>query len=344
MRPPLQWLEPAFHPTYARLLCTMLRVRGVDIAQLPTGTGLTWDRLLDGNRSMNFVQIRQLILAALQVTGTPSLGLALGSATQAAAHGAVGYAALASKDVAQGLELIGRYAKLRSRALDLRVETDGDVCRILMREQFDLADVRIFLLETSLVVIVRMLEAMLGQRLPQLQYRLPYPAPAWAAEYAAHLDGALCFDAACLEIRLPAALLHAPCLTADPAACASARKDCEQGLAQLLQEGDITHQVRLRFLDCEGDYPSAAAMATALHMSVRTLIRKLDLHGVNYQTLRDEARKELAQWYLQHTSYPVERIAERLGYRDTSNFSRSFRRWFDVTPKQYRDAVKHPPK
>jgi hypothetical protein len=38
---PPQWLESAFHPTYARLLCTLLRVRGVEIDALLAGTGLS---------------------------------------------------------------------------------------------------------------------------------------------------------------------------------------------------------------------------------------------------------------------------------------------------------------
>ncbi|MEN9867883.1 MAG: hypothetical protein RL748_3473, partial [Pseudomonadota bacterium] len=252
-------------------------------------------------------------------------------------HGAVGYAALAAKDVAQALNLLGLYARLRVGALDLRVlQTQDNICRIVLREQFDLADTRIFICEAALVIIVRLLETILGQRLPQLAYRLPYPAPAWQAEYANHLDGTCSFDAACLEIRLPANLLHAPCLTADPQALASARKDCEQALAQLQGDADILQQVRLRLSACDGNYPSSSALAQELNMSLRTMVRKLAQHSSNYQTLLDEARKEMAQWYLQNTGYTVENIAERLGYQDTSNFSRCCKRWFGLTAGQVR--------
>jgi AraC-like DNA-binding protein len=354
---PVQWLEPTFHPTYARLLCNMLRARGVDIGQILANSGLSWDALVQGNDGINFVQIRHIIQTALRVSETPALGLVLGSATPASAHGAVGYAALAAQDVAQALTLLGSYARLRIGALDLRlVYVDGQVdgqarwhanahvneranapiCRIVMREQFDLADARIFICEAALVVIVRLLETILGQRLPQLEYRLPYPKPAWHGEYAHHLDGTCCFDAACLEIRLPTTLLHAPCLTADPHALASARKDCEQGLAQLQRADNISQQVRRHLADCNGNYPGSSALARALNMSLRTLVRKLAHHGTSYQALLDEARKESAQWYLQHTGHTVETIAERLGYRDTSNFSRCCKRWFGVTPSQVR--------
>jgi AraC-like DNA-binding protein len=43
-------------------------------------------------------------------------------------------------------------------------------------------------------------------------------------------------------------------------------------------------------------------------------------------------RSELAAWWLTETQLPIERIAEKLGYQDTSNFSRTFRRWFGMPP------------
>ena len=49
-------------------------------------------------------------------------------------------------------------------------------------------------------------------------------------------------------------------------------------------------------------------------------------------------RRELAAWYLLETSLPVERIAEKLGYQDPSNFSRTFQRWFGTTPLRMRRA------
>ena len=70
----------------------------------------------------------------------------------------------------------------------------------------------------------------------------------------------------------------------------------------------------------------------------RTLIRKLKAEGTSFQELLDDVRRELAAWYLLETSLPVERIAEKLGYQDPSNFSRTFQRWFGTTPLRMRRA------
>ena len=80
----------------------------------------------------------------------------------------------------------------------------------------------------------------------------------------------------------------------------------------------------------------AEEMAKTLQMSERTLNRKLKAQGTSYQMLLDDVRQELAVWYLRQTDMSVEMIAERLGYRDTSNFSRTCKRWFGVTPRAIR--------
>lgn len=69
------------------------------------------------------------------------------------------------------------------------------------------------------------------------------------------------------------------------------------------------------------------------------LIRRLREEGAHYQLLLDEVRQELACWLLQNTELSVEAVAERLGYRDTSNFSRTFRRWLGMTPNAWRRAA-----
>jgi AraC-like DNA-binding protein len=71
-------------------------------------------------------------------------------------------------------------------------------------------------------------------------------------------------------------------------------------------------------------------------ISERTLARKLALEGYSFQTLLDESKCELACWLLSYSPHYISVIAERLGYDDDKNFSRSFRRWRNTTPREYR--------
>ncbi|GAB3551547.1 AraC family transcriptional regulator [Noviherbaspirillum agri] len=339
---PAFWHEPVFHPTYARLLCMLLRQRGVPTQSLLESVGLTWAGLVNSGRDTSFAEMRSLVLAALRFADQPALGMELGALIPASAHGPVGYAALASKDVAEAVDVITRYGRLRGRAIEFHLIRRGPQFGLQVRESFDLADVRIPILEAVLMLIVTLFEALLGHALDEVEYLLPYPAPAWADRYMHRLKGKVQFDAAHLEIRMPEALLAEPCLTSDAVVHASAIRDCEAALASLAIEEDVPAQVRRHLQGRDEGYPSCEEMAAQLHMSARTLIRHLRRHGTSYQTLLDEVRKERAHWYLRHTGHPVEQIAERLGYLDTSNFSRTFRRWYGTSPKAYRLAGAQP--
>jgi AraC-like DNA-binding protein len=66
--------------------------------------------------------------------------------------------------------------------------------------------------------------------------------------------------------------------------------------------------------------------------------RRLKGDGTSYQTLLGQTRQQRALWYLSHTHQTVEEIAGRLGYTDTTNFSRTFRRRFGKAPSDVRRA------
>ncbi|WP_310384565.1 helix-turn-helix transcriptional regulator [Roseateles sp.] len=87
-------------------------------------------------------------------------------------------------------------------------------------------------------------------------------------------------------------------------------------------------------------YPTALALAADCHVSVRTLIRRLRAEGSSYQALLDAVRQEQALWQLRHSQNSVEEIAAQLGFEDTSNFSRTVRRWFGQTPSSLRERLR----
>ena len=66
----------------------------------------------------------------------------------------------------------------------------------------------------------------------------------------------------------------------------------------------------------------------------RTLQRQLLQFDLHFQTLLDEFRFERAKSLL-ITGKHLTEIAQELGYSDQSAFGRAFKRWSDMTPKQF---------
>ncbi|HED8777051.1 TPA: helix-turn-helix transcriptional regulator, partial [Pseudomonas aeruginosa] len=52
----------------------------------------------------------------------------------------------------------------------------------------------------------------------------------------------------------------------------------------------------------------------------------------------DDVRKRLALQYLTTTQLPLYEIALLLGFNDSSNFRRAFRKWTGKLPSDYREA------
>ena len=107
-------------------------------------------------------------------------------------------------------------------------------------------------------------------------------------------------------------------------------------LSQLDQQ-QLALQVRQRIVE---GLPSGRVkeedIASALHLSTRTLQRRLLEEGVNFGELLQNTRRELAQNYIEDSQLNVNEIAYLLGFSDQANFTRAFRRWFGVTPSGWR--------
>lgn len=86
----------------------------------------------------------------------------------------------------------------------------------------------------------------------------------------------------------------------------------------------------------ENGEPNIQTIAHELHMSERSLRRRLKEEDTHYRDILNEARMELAHHYLVNTQLPVTDISLRLAFTDTSNFSRAFARYYALSPSQYR--------
>jgi AraC-like DNA-binding protein len=82
-----------------------------------------------------------------------------------------------------------------------------------------------------------------------------------------------------------------------------------------------------------GHRPVVDDVAKDLHMSSRTLQRRLQEAGSNYQRVLDEARHQMARYYLRNSVLELAEAAYLLGYEDANSFARAFRAWEGMPPK-----------
>ncbi|MGH8765739.1 MAG: helix-turn-helix transcriptional regulator, partial [Burkholderiales bacterium] len=78
-------------------------------------------------------------------------------------------------------------------------------------------------------------------------------------------------------------------------------------------------------------------IAKTLHMSRRTLQRKLAEADLTYQQLVDQTRRDLALRYIEDAGKSLTEITFLLGFSGQSAFTRAFRRWTGESPTVFRD-------
>lgn len=104
-----------------------------------------------------------------------------------------------------------------------------------------------------------------------------------------------------------------------------------------LDEAPLDRQVRDHVARCLSEgIPVLSDVARHLGMSGRTLQRRLAERGFSYQTLVDEARRELATRLLRQTDFSLIEVAFMTGFSGQSAFTRAFKRWAGQTPRSFR--------
>ncbi|MEM1284555.1 MAG: AraC family transcriptional regulator [Pseudomonadota bacterium] len=100
--------------------------------------------------------------------------------------------------------------------------------------------------------------------------------------------------------------------------------------------GDKTKEAIAKALS-EGP-PKMEDIARGLGFSARSFHRRLADHGLSFQMLAEETRRELAEGLLRDEQYSLADIAFLTGFSEQSSFTRAFKRWVGHTPASYRKA------
>jgi AraC-like DNA-binding protein len=98
-------------------------------------------------------------------------------------------------------------------------------------------------------------------------------------------------------------------------------------------------RVRDALRDALPDILTAQQIADRLHLSVRTLARRLAEEGSSYRAIKDALRRDIAIARLTKTRQPIGELAADLGYADPSAFYRAFVSWSGMSPEQYRSRL-----
>ena len=329
---------------YYLLLLDLVRNHGASLDPLIKRADIDIAGMSEPNGLLSIDQVDALIAAAVEVTGRDDLGFLLGRLIKPSNHELLGYALMTSATLDEALRIAARYWPLITPTFILRHESLASGVRIHLRPALPLKPLSLrFHVEAIAAAFHAEISFLLSTQIPTYTIHLPEYLANAAPRYRQLAPARVLFDAnheMGLIIELPTAMLVRPLSLADRSALNMARQRCDDELSRLTRQGSLADWIGM-MLDQSNDHqPRQQELARILHLSTRTLNRRLADEGTHLRELGLQSRHRRACQLLAETDLPITRIALQLGYQDGANFTRAFRRAEGMPPNDYRNRIR----
>jgi len=285
---------------------------------------------------LNTKELFALWRAVGEVSANPAIGLQLGTENRTERFHPIGLAALSSENFGAAIDQMARYKQLTCPEEILQEKDDGE-----WRIQFHwlLADEveSPVLIECAFSWVLSIARQGTGTRLSPVQVEFVQPR-AHVKTIERHFGCPVVCGALRNAIVFRAADAQRPFVTRNAELLAMLAPQLEEELKQENKDENFAERVRIAIQQkLTGRRPTIEDIADALHVSSRTLQRRLQEEGSGFQRVLDEARHQLARHYLNNSFLELNEAAYLLGYEDGNSFVRAFRTWEGVPPATWRE-------
>lgn len=330
-------------PVYARLVLRELERREIDPAPLFSGTALSRDELVRGG-DISMEIFLHILRTGDQLLPDEQLGLMLGRNMHVFAMGPLGSGMATAPSLREGLQLLESFTRLHASYIDISVRSTLRGLTATILYQHDTGELEGFHTETAVMLLQQYAETLAGKPISDIEYRLAIPVPDNQDDYLNALHGPISFDAGVNELDIPHHWLDLPSPYYHEELWRQAQMNLARSLKeQSAQEGTpYTQHITALLQSSEPPLPELGEVAFDLHVSERTLNRRLQAESTSFRQLKSRAMASRAKLCLLHTDHSVEAIAEELGYMDASNFRRAFRKAEGCSPIEYRQGLSTP--
>ncbi|WP_445143700.1 AraC family transcriptional regulator [Dyella sp. Tek66A03] len=315
-----------------------LTALGVDVPAVLKHAGLPSDLMEQARATVTTTQFFNLWRSVEALYDDPTLGLRLGDGTRTAVYDVVSLAALHSATLGEAMQKLARYKRLTCPE-DINIELGRDEAAVSMRWMLAEGQAPHFLIDAVFASHFALAERGTGRsiRLRRLELtRRPIAADVLAAHFRCELR----FNAAQDRIVYDRPDLDLPFITHDQDHLATLLPTLEASLHELSTTTSLHDKVwNVLARGMRGGHLRMAQVADVLHLSPRTLQRKLGEAGTSYQQLLDQVRRHLARRLLDATDLDTGEIAFLLGFEELNSFNRAFRQWEGETPTRWRSTI-----
>jgi AraC-like DNA-binding protein len=324
---------------WVRGIADLLAAEHMDVGALLAAAGIDPSSLQEPGGRLETEKISRLWELAAERSGDPAIALAQHYVAKPASFDVVGYTMMSSANLRDAIERLVRYLRVLSDALIMILSEERGRLRVTFELHGGDRPVPRQRVEFILVTVITFLRWISGREVHPLAVALAYPTPADPALYAAAFHCPVAFDAPGSCLLFESAELARPLPTANPL-LAELHERFAGDYLERFDHGQTSYRAREAIIRRLPDgEPRRDQIAGDLALSERTLQRRLEEEGTSYVKLLDDTRRELAEQYLGRLHLSLAQAAYLLGFAEQSSFFRACKRWFDLSPGQYRSQL-----
>lgn len=284
-------------------------------------------------------KMARLWRVAVETTKDPCFGLKAASNVRPTTFHALGFALMVSSSMHDALERLQRFSRIVSDVTEVRFEPVGDTMAVYLNptdQSTHLADEAFDMIMAAVVSFARTL---IDGEFNPVKVEMIRKKPLDPDTFGTFFQSPVVYSSAHNCICFNAQDMKKPFHSAN----AEIARQNDQIVVEYLARFDksrISHLVHEKLIELLplGE-PSIEKLARAMGMTPRSLRRHLSKENAGYRGILDDIRQYLATQYLEQRHLSILEVAFRLGYSDSSNFTRAFKRWFRVSPKHYRENL-----
>lgn len=327
-------------------LVDFIQHKGGDPDRILGRAGLDPEQLLNPTLSLNLGQYCAVFEEAALQTRDDNFGLRYGCQFKPDGLGMLGYVGMCSATLGEALRNVVKMFPIHQQGSLLCLEEQGEWCRLDYQVQYGAIFRKRQDAELSLGMFSNLMRVALGQKWAPDRVHFEHPQPEAWHEHCKAFDAPVFFDQPRNTLVFRRSLLGQPMPGRDPRLLAIVLESmnllARAGSDRLDNPGthtgivhDVQAQIRQQLANGE---PNLEQVCDQLQLTSWTLQRRLGDNGLTFTQLVDVVRRELARQYLSQANLPISELALLLGYSEASAFSRAFRRWYGVSPRQWRVA------
>jgi AraC-like DNA-binding protein len=303
--------------------------------------GIDINVIEDANQRITIEKMTHLWTLAEEISGDDCIGLEVIKYVSPTSFHALTYANQASSTIRESLERLIKFSNVISTAVSIELIDNKDNVVVRIAKVPNTMELSHHALDAFIGLMVKEGQQAINFNPNYILWsKLKRPKPRDTTRHEQTYNSPIIFNsnefAVCFNRELVDQTI--------PSGNSELVRINEQVLAQYMSRfnrSDVVAGVYHALIELmpEGE-PSREKVANMLGTTSRSLHRKLNDLNTSYKTILDDTRKSLALQYIRQTDISITTITYQLGFLDSSSFSRSFKRWTGLSPRDYRKELK----